>query len=87
MQAEDKSHAGVPAVADLLGLQGGVPAPLLLIEAAGEEIHVVVQVPVRMFNTGKARGALAGVKGVVSHDRYSEVHPRGGKTHEETIWK
>jgi len=42
VQAEDEGDAGVAAVAELAGLQGGEPAALLLVQAAGQEVHVAV---------------------------------------------
>jgi hypothetical protein len=42
VQAGNEGDQGVAAVADLFGFQGGEPAPLLLIEAAHQEVHLVV---------------------------------------------
>ncbi|HWU37396.1 MAG TPA: hypothetical protein VN203_07060 [Candidatus Acidoferrum sp.] len=71
MQAEDKGDVGIAAVADFLGFQGSEPASLLFVEAAGEEIHMVMHVPFRMVGTGKAGRALAAVDVAVSHDKFS----------------
>jgi hypothetical protein len=46
-------------VADLHGLQGDVPAALLLIQPAKEEVHPGVEKPVRVFTVLKTGGALA----------------------------
>ena len=43
MQADDERQQGVAAVADLVGLDSGVPAALLLVESAAQEVHLGVQ--------------------------------------------
>jgi len=76
-QTEDEGDAGVAAVAELAGLQGGEPAALLLVQAAGEEVHLVMQPAVGVVGLAEAVGALARVNDAVSHDDISESCPRG----------
>src|SRR4051794_14250759 len=80
VQAEDEADAAVAAVPDFLGLQGGEPAPLLLIEAAEEDRHLVVQLPVGVVPTRSTVGALAGMNLDVGHDGPSVCGPRGRKS-------
>lgn len=71
MQAGNEGEQGVAAVAGLLGLQGGEPAPLLLIEAAQEEVNLVMQLPLGVVVTDLAFGALTQMNGDVRHDEIS----------------
>ena len=68
VQADDEGNQGVAAVAELLGLQGGDPAPLLLVQAAEEQVHLAMQFPVGMVATGNAGRTLALVQRDVGHD-------------------
>jgi hypothetical protein len=43
VQSGDRGDEAVAAVADAGALDGGVPAPLLLIEPAQEQVHLPVQ--------------------------------------------
>jgi len=43
VQAGDEGDGGVAAVAELVGLQGGVPAALLFVQAAQQQVHLGVQ--------------------------------------------
>jgi hypothetical protein len=88
VQAEDEGDAGVAAVAELAGLQGGEPAALLLVQAAGEEVHLVMQPAVGVIALAEAVGALARVNDAVSHDDLSESCPRGSArpTRAATRW-
>jgi len=59
VHAGDLRQEAVAAVADLHGLQGDVPAALLLIRPAEEEVHPVVEKPVRVLTALKTGGASA----------------------------
>src|SRR5262245_44697460 len=76
MQAEDEGEEGVAAVTDLLGLEGGEPAALLLVEPARQEVHLAVQLPAGVILAGGAVGALTLVKWAVGHDEFSVCCPR-----------
>jgi hypothetical protein len=75
--AEDEGDARVAAVAELAGLEGGELAALLLVQAAGEEVHLLMQPTVGVIGLAEAVGALARVDDAVSHDDISEWCPRG----------
>jgi hypothetical protein len=45
-QAGDEGDEGVAAEAELVGLQGGVPAALLLVQAAEQQVHLGAHLPV-----------------------------------------
>jgi hypothetical protein len=59
VQAGDQGQQAVPAVAELLGFQGGEPAPLRLVQTVEQQVHAVVQDLVRMRPVGLTVGALA----------------------------
>ena len=59
VQASDKGDAGVAAVAELVGLQGGQPAALLLVETAEQQVHAGMQLLVGVRFGLLAHGALA----------------------------
>jgi hypothetical protein len=88
MEAGDEGEQGVAAVADLLGLQGGEPAPLLLIEAAHHEVHLVVQLPVAVLVAGLAVGALTRMNRDVRHDGTSAAEGlKVQRSLQEKSWK
>ena len=82
MQARDEGHEGVAAVADLLGLQGGEPAALLLIEAAEQQVEAAVACPVRRVLVRGAAGALALMDLRVSPDNPSV----GGRSRQPSLY-
>jgi hypothetical protein len=71
VQAGNEGEGGVAAVADFLGLEGGQPAALLLIETAHQEVEVGMPVAVRVVWTALAMGARALIHGSVCHDEIS----------------
>src|SRR5262249_4569313 len=76
MQAADDGEEGVAAWTDLLGVEGGEPAALLLVEPARQEVHLAVQLPAGVILAGGAVGALTLVKWAVGHDEFSVCCPR-----------
>jgi hypothetical protein len=76
VQAGNESEQGIAAVACFLGLQGGEPTALLLVEATDEEVDLVVEFTVGMILLALAVGAGTGVNHVVGHDE-SSVRERG----------
>jgi hypothetical protein len=79
VQTRDARHHGIAAVAELLGLEGGDPAALLLVEAAAEEIHLVVDLLLGVVCTRPTVGALA-LMNIASGHNGSSVHcPRRAK--------
>jgi hypothetical protein len=71
VEAGDPGEQGIAAVADLLGLQGGEPAPLLLVQAAHQEVEVGVPLPVGVIAAASTGGALALMNRSVRHDETS----------------
>jgi hypothetical protein len=71
VQAGDLGQQGVSAVAGLLELQGGQPAALLFIEAAQEEVDLVVVLAFRVLLPTAAGGAFAQVNPMIGHDTSS----------------
>jgi hypothetical protein len=67
IHAGDLPEEAVAAVADLHGFQGDVPAALLLVEAAEEEVHPMVKESIGMFGLMKTRGALTLVDDRLRH--------------------
>jgi hypothetical protein len=67
VQAGDRGEEAIPAVADLGGLDGGVPAALLLVEAAEQQVHPPVEFPVGIGPRAEASGALALVDFLLGH--------------------
>jgi hypothetical protein len=74
VQADDERDERITPVADLLRFQSGEPTPLLLIEAAEEEIHLAVQFSVGVGFAGSAIGALALVNVDIGHDKPAGCH-------------
>jgi hypothetical protein len=71
VQAGDQREQGVAAEAGLLRLQGGEPAALLLVEAAHQEIDLVVELAVGVILPALAPGARTAVNRSVGHDESS----------------
>ena len=67
VHAGDLREEAVAAVADPHGFQGDVPAALLLVEAAEEEVHPMVKESIGMFRLMKTRGALTPVDDRLRH--------------------
>jgi hypothetical protein len=59
VQAREPGDEPIPAVPEPGTLDGGVPAPLLLIEPTEQEVHLLVDFPIGMVFLAKAVGALA----------------------------
>jgi hypothetical protein len=59
VEANDLGEEDVAAVTDLLGLQGSEPAALLLVEAAEEQVHLPVELPVGVRSVNKTSRAAA----------------------------
>jgi hypothetical protein len=76
VQAGDLREEAITPVADLHGLEGDVPAALLLIEAAEQEVHPLVEESIGVVTVLKTRGALALV-----NDRHRH---RTGSLHRDT---
>jgi hypothetical protein len=57
MQAREPGDEPIPTVAELGTLDGGIPAPLLLIEPTEQQIHLLVDLPIGMVFLAKAVGA------------------------------
>jgi hypothetical protein len=88
VQAGDGGQQGVAAIAGFLGLQGGQPAALLLVEATHQEVDLVVELSVGMILPASARGTLARMDRTVGHDQSSKT-PRlkVGRTLYGKTWK
>jgi hypothetical protein len=71
MQAGNEREERITAVAGLLGLQGGEPAALLLVEAADEEVNLVVEFAIGVILRALAVRAGTRVNRVVGHDESS----------------
>src|SRR5262249_44979425 len=71
VQAGDLRQQGVAAVADVLGLQGGQPAALLLVQAAHQQVDVVVQGPRGVVLPREAGGTGTAVDDRIDHDSSS----------------
>ena len=67
VQAREPGDEPVPAMPEPGTLDGGVPAPLLLIEPTEQEIHLLVDFLVRMGFLAKAVGALAVMDFLLRH--------------------
>jgi hypothetical protein len=67
VQAGDPGDGPVAAVTELGTLDGGVPAALLLVEAAEQQVHLPVEFPVGMGPRAEASGALALVDFLLGH--------------------
>jgi hypothetical protein len=86
VQAGDEGQQRIAAVSDLLGLQGGEPASLLLVEAAQEQVHVPMEGLVGVVRASDAIGALADVNGEISHDGSSAICSPGPKVSIRNDW-
>jgi hypothetical protein len=64
---------------EFLGLESGEPAPLLLVEATDEKIHLLMELPIRVDGVRKTRGTLALVNLRVGHDTSSVCCPHRGE--------
>jgi hypothetical protein len=73
-----RGDTGVAAVAEFVGLQGGEPAALLLVEAAEHEVHAGVQLLVGVRFRLLARGALARMNVTDRHVRLLAQTPSEG---------
>jgi hypothetical protein len=71
VQASDARDQSVATVAEFVGLQGGQPASLLLVQAAHQQIELVVDLAGGMLPAG-AVGTLAAMNNDVHHGRPSE---------------
>jgi hypothetical protein len=67
VQPGDRGDEDIAAVADLGALDGGVPASLLLIEPAQEQVHLPVQDLIGMGFGSPTDGASALMGFLVSH--------------------
>jgi hypothetical protein len=68
VQAGDEGEQRVAAVAGLLGLQGGEPPALLLVQAAHQEVDLVVTSLVGVILPALATGARTRANRAVGHD-------------------
>jgi hypothetical protein len=71
VQAGDEGEQGIAAVAGFLGLQGHKPAALLLVQAAHQEVDLVVELAVRVLLAAPAVGASTRMNRAVGHDESS----------------
>jgi hypothetical protein len=71
VQNGDVGQERIAAVAAFVGLQGGEPASLLLIEAAHQKVEMGVPLPLGMILTSLAVGALTLMDRGVRHDETS----------------
>ena len=67
MQAGDAGDGPVPAVPELGTLDGGVPAPLLLIEPTEQQIHLLVDLLAGVVFLAEAIEALALMDFLLGH--------------------
>jgi hypothetical protein len=67
VQAGDAGDGPITAVAELGALDGGVPAALLLVEAAEQQVHLPVESPIGVGLRAEALGALALVDFLLGH--------------------
>jgi hypothetical protein len=79
VQTGDAGEKDVAAVPQLLGLEGREPASLLLIQAAEEQIHLGVELPLRVVLPSETSRALALMNVVVGHDTSSIHCAQGAK--------
>lgn len=79
VQAGDARHHGIAAVAALLGLEGSEPPALLLVEAAAQEIHLVVDLLLGVVRPRPTVGALALMHIADSHNKSSVHYPHRAK--------
>jgi len=73
VETEDPGEEDIAAVPDLFRLEGREPAALLLVKAAAEKIHLVVDLSVGMIRARDTVGTLARMNHDVRHDTPS-VH-------------
>jgi hypothetical protein len=59
MHSCDLGHQGRTTMSQLLGLQGYIPAALLLIQATEQQVHLMVQLPIWMVTRLLATWTLA----------------------------
>jgi hypothetical protein len=67
VQAGDAGDGPVAAVSELGTLDGGVPAALLLVEPAEQQIHLPVDFPIGVGLRAEALGALAQMDILLRH--------------------
>jgi hypothetical protein len=67
VQPGDAGDGPVAAVAELGGFDGGVPAALLLVEAADQQVHLPVESLVGVRHRAEALGALALMDFLLGH--------------------
>jgi hypothetical protein len=67
VQAGEPGDEPIPTVPKPGTLDGGVPAPLLLIEPTEQEVHLLVDLLVGMVFLAKAVGALAVMDFLLRH--------------------
>ena len=67
VQAREPGDEPIPAVPEPGTLDGGVPAPLLLIEPTEQEVHLLMDFLVGMVFLAKAVGALALMDFLLGH--------------------
>jgi hypothetical protein len=67
VQAREPGDEPVPAVPEPGTLDGGVPAPLLLIEPADQEVHLLVDLLVGVGSLAEAVGAPAVMDFLLRH--------------------
>jgi hypothetical protein len=77
VQTGDARHHSIAAVPELRGLEGGEPAALLLVKAAAQEIHLMVELLLGVVRTRPTIGALALMHIASGHTRSSVHYPRG----------
>jgi hypothetical protein len=67
MQSRELGDEPVSTMPELGTLDGGIPAPLLFIEPTEQEIHLRVDLLVRMMIQAEAVGALARMDFLLGH--------------------
>ena len=76
MEARQARHKPIPAVPELGTFDGGVPAPLLLIEPTEEQIHLPMNLLIGMAFRIEAMGALALMDFLLRHRLTLRDRPR-----------
>jgi hypothetical protein len=79
VQTGDARHHSIAAVPELRGLEGGEPAALLLVKAAAQQIHLMVELLLGVVCTRPTVGALALMNIARGHNRSSVHYPHGAK--------
>jgi hypothetical protein len=86
--AGNECEQGIATVAGLVGLQGSEAAALLLVQAAHQEVNLMVQLSIRVIGPALAEGASTRVNDAVGHDRSSvKERNRLRRTWYEKSWK